>query len=131
MRFLLMHKLDETKPEAFNPSPEFVASIGAFMEETTKAGVLLTAEGVLPSATGARVRHAGGSSTVTDGPFTEAREVIGGFALIQVRSKDEAVEWASRYAALFDDVEVEVRQVAEMSDCHPDAAPAQDAAEVS
>ncbi len=116
MRYLLMHKLDERRPEAYHPSPEFMAGMGEFMTEIGKAGVLLTAEGVLPSATGATVRHAGGKSTVLDGPFTEAREVIGGFALIDVRSREEAVQWATRYAALFDEVEVEVRQVAELSD---------------
>lgn len=116
MRFLLMHRLDESKPEAWNPSPEFIEKMNAYMGEVMKAGVLLTAEGVLPSATGARVRHSGGKNTVTDGPFAEAREVIGGFALIDVGSKEEAIEWATRFADLFDEVEVEIRQVAEFSD---------------
>ena len=116
MRFLLMHRLDESRPEAFNPSPEFIARMGEFIEEVAKAGVLITAEGVLPSATGALVRRAAGQRTVTDGPFTEAKEVIGGFALLQVANKAEAVQWASRFADLFEEVEVEVRQVAEFSD---------------
>jgi hypothetical protein len=116
MRFLLMHRLDESNPIAWNPPPEFIEKIGEFMGEVTKAGVLLAAEGVLPSAKGAKVRQSGSKQTITDGPFTEAKEVIGGFALLQVRSKEEAVEWAARYAALFDEVEVEVRQVAEMED---------------
>jgi hypothetical protein len=89
-----------------------------------KTGKVLAAEGVLPSAKGARVRRSGGTSTVTDGPFTEAKEVGGGFALFQVDSKAEAVEWATRFANLFDEVEVEVRQVAEMSDFEPGGQPA-------
>jgi hypothetical protein len=113
MRFLMVHKVDENQPGAFAPPPEVFAKIGALMEEMTKAGVLLAADGVLPSAFGARVRYAGGKRTVTDGPFTEAKEVIAGFALIQARSKEEAVEWSSRFAEIIGDVEVEVRQVAE------------------
>lgn len=116
MRFLLIHRLDESKPEAWNPSPEFIEKMNEYMGEVMKAGVLLTAEGVLPSATGARVRRSAGQSTVTDGPFAEAREVIGGFALVDVGSKEEAIQWATRFAGLFDDVEVEIRQVAEFSD---------------
>lgn len=116
MRFLLIHRLDESKPEAWNPSPEFIEKMNEYMGEVMKAGVLLTAEGVLPSATGARVRRSAGKSTVADGPFAEAREVIGGFALVDVGSKEEAIQWATRFAGLFDDVEVEIRQVAEFSD---------------
>jgi hypothetical protein len=114
MRFLMVHKLDESKPDAFSPPPEVFAKMGALMEEMSRAGVLLAADGVLPSAFGARVRYTGGQRTVTDGPFTEAKEVIAGFALIQARSKEEAIEWSSRFAEIVGDVEVEVRQVAEM-----------------
>ncbi len=124
MRFLLMHRLDESRPEAFNPSPEFIARMGGFIEEVAKAGVLITAEGVLPSAHGALVRRSNGRNTVTDGPFAEAKEVIGGFALMQVASKAEAVQWASRFADLFDEVEVEVRQVAEFEDIEGAGGPA-------
>lgn len=113
MRFLLMHKVDESKPGVYSPTPEFIAQMGAFMEEATKAGVLLTGEGVLHSSTGAKLRQRDGQQTVTDGPFAEAKEVVAGFALMQVRSKEKAVEWASRFANLFDDIDVEIRQVAE------------------
>jgi hypothetical protein len=116
MRFLMVHRLDETNPDAYSPSPEVVAGVGQLIGEMAKAGVLLAAEGVLPSATGAQVRVSGGKRTVIDGPFTEAKEVIGGFALLQVRSRDEAIEWAGRFAEVIGDVEVEVRQVAEHSD---------------
>jgi hypothetical protein len=120
MRYLMVHRLDETRPDAFAPSLEVVTRMGALIEEMTKAGVLLAAEGVLPSATGLKIRYAGGKRTVTDGPFTEAKEVIGGFAVLQVRSKEEAVEWTSRFAEIIGDVEVEVRQIAEESDIAPE-----------
>jgi hypothetical protein len=113
LRFLLVHRLDERVPGAFSPSHEVMARMGRFMADVTKAGVLLAAEGVGPSSEGALVRLSGGKRTVTDGPFTEAKEVIAGFALIQVRSKDEAIEWASRFADVLGDVEVEVRRVAD------------------
>ncbi len=112
MRFLMMHRLDERAPEAWNPSKEFMARMGAFIQESIDSGVLITAEGVHPSAKGALVRK-GRSITVTDGPFTEAKEVIGGFALINAKDRAEAVEYARRYAELFEAVEVEVRQVVE------------------
>jgi len=112
MRFLLVHRLDETKPDAFAPKPEVFAAMGMLIEDMTKAGVLLAADGVLPSSKGALVAFAGGKRTVVDGPFTEAKEVIGGYAIVQVRSIDEAIEWASRFAEVIGDVGVEVRQIA-------------------
>jgi hypothetical protein len=114
MRFMLMHKLDESIPEAFNPSPEFVAKMGAFIQEAAQAGVLLAGEGLRPTSEGAtRITVSGGKKTVTDGPFTETKELIAGFALLEVRSMEEAVEWAHRFTDLFDhDVEVDVRLVA-------------------
>jgi len=87
--------------------------MGAFMEETARSGVLLAAEGVRSSRHGARLTITDSEVTVTDGPFAEAKEVIGGFALLQVRSREEAIEWAGRFAEVLGDVEVEVRQVAE------------------
>jgi hypothetical protein len=114
MRFLIVHRLDERVPGAFTPTREKMATMGQFMEEATKSGVLLAAEGVRPSVDGARVRFSGGKRTVTDGPFTEAKEVIAGFALVEVRSKEEAIYWASRFGELLGDVEVEVRQIFEL-----------------
>ena len=116
MRFLMMHRLDERRPGAFSPPPEVFVEMGKLMEEMTKAGVLLAGEGVLPSAAGALVRYEGDKRTVIDGPFTEAKEVIAGFAILDVRSKEEAIEWSGRFAAIIGDVEVEVRQIAEASD---------------
>jgi hypothetical protein len=114
MRFLMMHRLDERAPEAWNPSQEFMEKMGAFVQDSLDKGILITAEGVHPSEKGALVRKARGKGiTATDGPFTEAKEVIGGFGLINAKDRAEAVEFAQRYAELFDEVEVEVRQVVE------------------
>ena len=116
MRFLMVHRIDESKPDAYSPSPAIIAGMGRLMEEMIKAGVLLAADGAQHSAKGAKVRNAGGRRTVIDGPFSEAKEVIGGFALIEVRSKYEAIEWASRFAEVVGDVEVEIRQLADQPD---------------
>jgi hypothetical protein len=113
----MMHRLDEHAPEAWNPSQEFIEKMGAFIQDSVDKGILITAEGVHPSAQGALVRKTRGTAIkATDGPFTEAKEVIGGFALINARDRAEAVEYAKRYADLFDEVEVEVRQVVEFDD---------------
>lgn len=119
MRFLMMHRLDESVPEAWNPSQEFMEKMGAFIQDSLAKGILITAEGVLPSATGALVRKDPKAKvTVTDGPFTEAKEVIGGFALINAKDRAEAVAYAKTYTELFAgvEIEVEVRQVAEFED---------------
>jgi hypothetical protein len=94
-------------------TPELMAGMGALMGDMTRAGVLLAAEGVTHSSKGARIRVANGKKTVTDGPFTEAKEVIGGYALLQVRSLDEAKEWAGRFADVVGDTEIEIREVSE------------------
>ena len=117
MRYLMIHKIDEARPEAWNPSQEFQDAMGALMSEYAESGVLLAAEGVTQSRDGAVVRKTEGAGiTVTDGPFSEAREVIGGFALVNVTSKEEALELASKFASLFDEVSVEVRRVFEFED---------------
>jgi hypothetical protein len=119
MRFLMMHRLDERVPEAWNPTPEFMAKMGRTIQDWTEKGVLITAEGVHPSEKGALVRKARTEAvTVTDGPFAEAKEVIGGFALINAGDRTEAVELARQYIQLFEgiEIEVEVRQVVEFED---------------
>ncbi|WP_444950066.1 YciI family protein [Micromonospora ureilytica] len=126
MRYMLMHKLDETRPEVFNPSPEFMARMEGFMKEVAQAGVLLAAEGLCETSKGAtRITVAGGKTTVTDGPFTETKELIAGFALLDVRSQEEAVEWGRRFTEVFadtvGDVEVDVRKVFEMPEGTPPA----------
>jgi hypothetical protein len=117
MRFLMMHRLDERDPNAWNPSPEFIAKMGAFIQDSIDKGILITAEGVHQSDKGALVRKGGDATiTATDGPFTEAKEVIGGFALVNLADRAAAVEFAKRYAEMFDEVEVEVRQVVEFDE---------------
>lgn len=116
MRFLMMHKLSESAPE-WTPTPEFIEKMGAFIGESVEKGIFLSGEGVHKSDTGARVRKGRGAKiNATDGPFTEAKEVIGGFALLNFDSRADAVEFAKTYADLFDEVEIEIRQVVEEED---------------
>src|SRR2546427_1977732 len=97
MRFMMMIKADKNTEAGVLPSKELVAAMDKFNQEMVKAGVMLAAEGLHPSSKGARITFSGGGGrTVTDGPFTEAEEMIAGFWLIQGESKGEAVEWASR-----------------------------------
>jgi hypothetical protein len=96
------------------PSAEMVAAMMKYNEQLQKAGVLLALDGLHPPTMGARVKFAGGKVKVTDGPFTEAKEVVGGYWIIQVKSREEAIEWATRCPG--DDCTIEVRQVQEMSD---------------
>ena len=120
MRYLMIHKIDESRPEASNPSPEFQAAMGAFMQECAESGVLLAAEGVTQSKDGAVLRKTeAGGVTVTDGPFSEAREVVGGFAVVKVESKEQALELAQRFMSLFEEVSVEVRRIHEFEDPPP------------
>jgi hypothetical protein len=122
MRFLMVHRLDERSPEAWNPSQEFIEKMGAFIQDWIDREILITAEGVLPSDKGALVRKESSASiTTTDGPFAEAKEVIGGFGLINAKDLAEAVEYARQYADLFPEVEVEVRQIAEFDDLPTEA----------
>ncbi|GAA3304925.1 hypothetical protein Dvina_07040 [Dactylosporangium vinaceum] len=115
MRYMMMHKLNDSNPAHWTPTPEFFAKFAGYMDAVNKAGVLLAAEGLLPSSAGAAtITKRSGETTVVDGPFAEAKEVIGGFGIVQVRDLAEAVEWASRFAELFDhDIEIEVRRVSE------------------
>lgn len=99
----------------WEPKADDVSAMMAYNEELTRAGVLLALDGLQPPDKGARVRYSGGRATVTDGPFSESKEVIGGYWIIQVKSKEEAVAWATRCPAADGDM-VEVRQVYEMSD---------------
>jgi hypothetical protein len=121
MRFMLMVRAtEETESGIFPPeSKELFAAMAAYNEEMVKAGVLLAAEGLQPSSKGARVRFSSGKPTVIDGPFAEAKELIAGFWLIQVKSKEEAIEWVKRCPAPMGENiggEIEIRQVYEASD---------------
>jgi len=114
MRFMMI-MIPNVSDADWIPTPEAVAEMGKFNDELTRAGVLLAIDGLRPPSEGARVAFAGGKPTVTDGPFTEAKEVIGGYWVIQARDREEAVAWASRCPANDGDV-IEVRPVFELSD---------------
>lgn len=111
MRFLCIYK--PSKPEGTPPTQQEMAEMGKLIEDMTKSGVLISTEGCLPSALGARVRLSNGKMTVTDGPFTEAKEVIGGFALIEVPSKHETIEQTKHFLKIAGDGESEIRQIYE------------------
>jgi hypothetical protein len=106
---------DISAAEDYMPGADDVGAMMKYNEELAKAGVLLALDGLQPTSKGARVAFSGGKPTVTDGPFTEAKELIGGYWIIQAKSKEEAVEWASRCPGGEGDV-IEVRQVFEMED---------------
>jgi len=120
VRFLSIYKTAETGEP---PTAEQMAEMGKFCEEMAKAGGLLATEGCLPSAKGARVRLSSGKLTVTDGPFTESKELIAGFALLQVKSKEEAIELTKRFLKVAGDGEAELRQVFEASSGDPGQEP--------
>ena len=115
MRFMLIVKATKDSEAGILPSTELLAAMGKYNEELVKAGVLLAGEGLQSSAKGARVVFKGDKRTVVDGPFAETKELIAGFWLIQVKSKEEAIEWASRCPASDTEV-IEVRQVQEFTD---------------
>ena len=108
MRYLSIYKSVETNEP---PTPEMMAKMGALIEKSMKAGTLVATEGCLPSTLGARVRKDGNKITVTDGPFTEAKEVVGGFALLEARSKEHAIELAQEFLAVAGGGECELRQI--------------------
>ncbi|TMQ56114.1 MAG: YciI family protein [Candidatus Eisenbacteria bacterium] len=114
MRFMVIVKADKNSEAGMLPDKKILTEMGKFNEELAKAGVMLAGEGLHPSSKGARVRFSKGKRTVIDGPFTEAKELIAGFWLWQVNSKEEAIEWLKR--APFDETELEIRQVFEAED---------------
>jgi hypothetical protein len=121
MRFMMLmipKGYEQAKPGTM-PDTKAVAAMMKYNQELQKAGALLALEGLHPPSMGARVSFAGGKPKVTDGPFTEAKEVVGGYWMIQVKSRDEAIEWASRCPASDNEV-IEIRQVQEMSDFTPE-----------
>src|SRR2546427_4789124 len=116
MRFMVIVKASKDSEGGVLPSPQLLADMGKFNEELVKAGVLLAGEGLQASSKGARVKFSGASRTVVDGPFTEAKELIAGFWMIQVKSKEEAIEWVKRCPnPLAGEAEIEIRQVFEAS----------------
>jgi len=124
MRFMLLmipKGYEKAEPTAL-PSPEMIAEMMKYNEALTKAGVLLSLDGLHPPSKAVRLTFAAGKATVTDGPFAEAKEAVGGYWLIQVKSREEAVQWASRCPAQDGDV-IEVRQVQDMADFPPESLP--------
>lgn len=120
MRFMvLMHPGDANVEKGAMPDEKIIGAMMKYNEELSKAGVLLALDGLQPTSKGARVRFNGGTAVVTDGPFTDARDLVGGYWMWQVKSKEEAIEWARRCPASEGDM-LELRQVFEMSDFGPD-----------
>ena len=119
MRFMVMVKANSDTEAGVMPSEQLLIDMGQYNEELVKAGVLLAAEGLHPSSKGARVRFSGGKRSVIDGPFSETKELVAGFWLIQVKSKEEAIEWVKRCPNPMGpgvESEIEIRQVFEAED---------------
>ena len=127
MKFMLIANATKESEAGCPPNPELLAAIGKLSEDMAKAGVLVDMGGLAPTSQGARVRLAGGKVTVTDGPFAETKEVLGGYAIVQVKSKEEAVELARRFWEIHAEVlgpsyvgEGEIRRMYEPSDFGPE-----------
>jgi hypothetical protein len=125
MRFMMIVKANKDSEAGVMPGEELLSVMGKYNEELMKAGVLLDLAGLHPTSKGARIKYSGGKPTVIDGPFSEAKEIIGGYWIIQVKSREEAIEWAKRAPAPHgphQDGEIEVRQYFEMDDFGPSKA---------
>jgi hypothetical protein len=125
MRFMIIIKANRDSEADVMPDPKLLAAMGAYNEELVEAGIILAGEGLQPSGKGARIRFAGGKTTVIDGPFSETKELIAGFWVWQVKSKEEAIEWARRCPAdPGTGAELEIRQVFELADFAAEMTPA-------
>jgi hypothetical protein len=124
MRFMIVVKADKNSEAGIMPSKELLAEMGKYNEELARAGVLLAGEGLHPTSKGARVKFSGAQRTVIDGPFAETKELIAGFWLWQVKSKEEAIEWVKRCPMPHNtETEIEIRQVFEAEDFGPEFTP--------
>jgi hypothetical protein len=125
MRFMVIVRATKQSEAGMLPDEKLLADMGKFNEELVKAGVMLSGEGLQPSSKGARVRFSGEKRTVIDGPFTETKELIAGFWMWQVKSKQEAIDWVKRSPNPFPgmDSEIEIRQVFEAEDFGPEFTP--------
>lgn len=122
MRYMILVKANKDSEAGAKPSEELFAAMADYHEQLAKAGVLLDASGLQPSSKGWRVKYSGGKRSVVDGPFTEAKELIAGYTVIQVRSRDEAMEWSRRFpnpAGEGKEAQIEVRQLYELEDFEP------------
>ena len=124
MKFMMIVKASKDSEAGVMPSEELISAMGKYNEELVKAGVLVDAAGLQPSSKGARIRFSGGGRSVIDGPFTETKELIAGYWIIKVSSRDEAMEWARRAPSHHpgEDCEIEIRQFFEMEDFGPSEA---------
>ena len=124
MRFMILVKANKDTEAGILPSEQLLAEMGKYNEELVKAGVMLAGEGLQPSSKGARVKFSGAKRTVIDGPFAEVKELIAGFWLIDVKSKEEAIEWIKRVPnPTGEESEIEIRQVFEAEDFGPALTP--------
>ena len=125
MRLMIIVKGNRDSEAGVPPDPRLMSAMADYHEELARAGVLLDASGLHPTSKGARVRFSGGRRNWIDGPFTESKEIIAGYTLIQVKSREEGVEWAKRFPAPFGDeqeCEIEIRQLFELDDFAPSEA---------
>ena len=125
MRFMIIRRADEETEAGVMPSKELLAAMMKYNEELVNAGVMKQGEGLQPSAKGARVKFSGGKPMVIDGPFAEVKELIAGFSMFEVSSKEEAIEWAKRWPSIDagGNLELEIRQVFEAKDFGPEFTP--------
>jgi hypothetical protein len=120
VRFMILVKANKDSERGVMPSEEQLAVMADYHEQLAKAGVLLDANGLQPSASGWRIRYSGGRRTVLDGPFVETKELVAGYTIIQVKSREEALEWAKRFPNPHDeDAEIEIRPLFELEDFGP------------
>ena len=126
MRFMMIVKATKDSESGAPPDPRLMEAVAKHADELVRAGVMITTGGLAPSSTGARVRASGGKLSVVDGPFAEATELVGGFAIMQLKSREEAIELARRFMKIHQDImgpayqgEVEVRQMFGPEDLHP------------
>jgi hypothetical protein len=128
MRFMGLLKADADSEAGAPPSPELVARMGDFIEQVTKAGVLLATDGLHPSSKGARVSLDRGKVSVTDGPFAESKELVASYAIFEVKSLDEAIAWTTKFLNVLGSGEVEIRQIFDPSDFGEDVFPPEEQA---
>jgi hypothetical protein len=124
MRFMIIVKGTKASEAGAMPDESVMHEMAAYHEELARAGVLLDASGLQPTSKGARIKYSGGKRAVTDGPFTESKEIIAGYTIIQVKTREEGLEWARRFPAPFPggEGEIEVRQLFELDDFDPNPA---------
>jgi hypothetical protein len=124
MRFMILVKATKDSEAGVMPTKELLTAMGKFNDELVKAGVMLAGDGLQPSSKGARVKFSGAKRTVVDGPFAETKELVAGYWVWQVKSKEEAIEWVKRCPnPMLTDSEIEIRQIFEAEDFGPELAP--------